>query len=551
MADRQQDDACSKEKLARLADLVRDKTGARDLVRLVALVGRCGFDAGEYARANELPDLAADPDAAALHFLAHGHVYSEARPLPFGSLPERLEAIPAEVVPNRDYAVQLFRCIFFNQLRHPNTPERLWRGLDARFHRVIRDMGGIPYYVLGDSHVRHYTRAAWRGRRWFAPLPLLIAALAAINLANGSPRRAKILEWAQKTADRHAGFDVPIFFKIGGVDTEYRWMWMRLNENRPSFSPNEFEQFVRKSIAAYGDFLGVLSEIIDPALFRICSVFPAVITDASWKDDFLRLLTLGPEETDAYRAKLKHTEVPDLVARTAMRALFNAHLKTLRWRMNLRVIDDFSPLLNTYGVLDSHFRPRVGESHLDFPATEGPIVRLIRAALPGGVDDFVARASAGADFVFLPGFEETGTYPAVLARCELTMPANEDRTVLSLAGAAPDAQAGGATEGYSIRLPDTFEAAASGKNVRIVVVARTENENPAPARFAVAYSTNEVGNSGWRWFSADPDWRRYEMTWAVPAMRDGNGDFVGLLPDAPGKPGIDIAAVALTIGDPR
>jgi hypothetical protein len=104
---------------------------------------------------------------------------------------------------------------------------------------------------------------------------------------------------------------------------------------------------------------------------------------------------------------------------------------------------------------------------------------------------------------------------------------------ISLANGKTDAASTGATEGYGIRLPDTIEAAASGRRVSVNVVARAAGG--AQSRFALAYSTNDVGNSGWRWQDAGPEWSVFTMEYDVPVMKNGNGDFVGILPDTEGR----------------
>ena len=103
-----------------------------------------------------------------------------------------------------------------------------------------------------------------------------------------------------------------------------------------------------------------------------------------------------------------------------------------------------------------------------------------------------------------------------------------------------------ATGGYSIRVSDQTELAASGKPVRVLVVARAA-EAASSSRLAVAYSTNEVGNSGWRWFPVGQEWAELEMDYDVPPMKNGRGDFIGLLPDKQGAPAVEVSAVALRV----
>lgn len=106
----------------------------------------------------------------------------------------------------------------------------------------------------------------------------------------------------------------------------------------------------------------------------------------------------------------------------------------------------------------------------------------------------------------------------------------------------------GYTGGYSIRVPDAFESIASGAQVSIRVVARSSSATKS--RFAVAYSTNEVGNSGWRWFNAVPSWSLFSMQYDVPKMHEGRGDFVGLLPDVGNNPGTEFAFLGVSVAHP-
>jgi hypothetical protein len=106
----------------------------------------------------------------------------------------------------------------------------------------------------------------------------------------------------------------------------------------------------------------------------------------------------------------------------------------------------------------------------------------------------------------------------------------DDKMVLSLSGGNPaTAQPGGITGGYSVRVPDSIEAAASGNRVRVSVRARAAN-GIGTAEFSLAYSTCEVGNSGWRKFTAGDQFAAVEFKWDVPTMIRGNGDYVGILP---------------------
>jgi hypothetical protein len=120
---------------------------------------------------------------------------------------------------------------------------------------------------------------------------------------------------------------------------------------------------------------------------------------------------------------------------------------------------------------------------------------------------------------------------------------------ISLANGKTNAASHGATEGYSIRLPDTIEAAASGRLILVNVVARAAD--CAQSRFALAYSTNDVGNSGWRWQDAGPEWSVFTVEYDVPVMKLGNGDFVGILPDAEGRSGTEFCYLSVNTTEHR
>ena len=116
---------------------------------------------------------------------------------------------------------------------------------------------------------------------------------------------------------------------------------------------------------------------------------------------------------------------------------------------------------------------------------------------------------------------------------------------MKLTGGDPSAPSSGFTGGFSIRVPDAFEREASEHTVRVRVLARSAGD--ASTRMAVAYSTAEVGNSGWQWCDVGPMWSICELVWKVPKMINGNGDYIGLMPDEPGTPGVEIHSISATV----
>lgn len=93
----------------------------------------------------------------------------------------------------------------------------------------------------------------------------------------------------------------------------------------------------------------------------------------------------------------------------------------------------------------------------------------------------------------------------------------------------PEAQAEryshGPTSGLSFALDDTFEGLASGQLVTVEISAR---QTDGPIDFVAAYSTNDVGNSGWQRFTANSEFSAYTFEFNVPPMRAGQLDYVGV-----------------------
>lgn len=156
-------------------------------------------------------------------------------------------------------------------------------------------------------------------------------------------------------------------------------------------------------------------------------------------------------------------------------------------------------------------------------------------------------AGADADFVFTPTIAMMALrylFPSSVT-CSVIAEDSGD-SFLRLAGGSTAARSSGRTDGFSLQVPDEVEAMASGQSIRLRIVARAQ-PGAESARLAVAYSTNDVGNSGWRWFELRPDWSVYEMLYKVPEMKTGGGDFIGLLPGGTTASGVDIRFLAVFV----
>ena len=170
------------------------------------------------------------------------------------------------------------------------------------------------------------------------------------------------------------------------------------------------------------------------------------------------------------------------------------------------------------------------------------------SALAASLQAVTTTGSDGSSFYFTPSPESISGLPGQvkpkIETIELSA-APEGGSLLRLAGGSPEASSAGRTEGFCVRVSDAFEREASTRTISVRVLARSADATPA--RLGIAYSTNEVGNSGWRWREVGPAWEFCELVWNVPKIKNGNGDFIGLMPDKVGAPGIEIHSVGATI----
>lgn len=173
-----------------------------------------------------------------------------------------------------------------------------------------------------------------------------------------------------------------------------------------------------------------------------------------------------------------------------------------------------------------------------------PLTELSQATAATGLVDLRARVTNEATFFY--AFQADAAPFRIFHRMTAAIKIDENGApYLAIADGRADAGSGGETGGWSIRVPDEVEAAASGNRVIVTTIARATGGGQS--KFALAYSTAEVGNSGWRWFTAGPEWSMHAMEYAVPPMIKGNGDFVGVLAEPEGKPGVEFCCVAVKV----
>ncbi|MEI7712162.1 MAG: hypothetical protein WCI94_12050 [Rhodospirillales bacterium] len=317
------------------------KAGLSDASALFDCLMGCGFQPDAYLAGHaDLVNAGLDPMHAAAHFLEHG--YRESRTPHVGPLPDGLAALAALPMTDRTYASMLFRSVFLHQARHPDAAGRLWAGADRNTIDAIRTMGGLPYFIVGDSHASHYVRDAAFGSEWLAGMAMVCFGATGAGLASLDPPSRfgpRILRWAQASAP----LDVPVFLKFGGIDAEFRWMTHRIQDRIGSFSVTQFDEYAKDAVARYGRFLARLTERLPAACLRICAAFPTRLADRYWIDGYVAANGGPPEAQQRIRAALWDMEIPDFAMRIALRGRYNAHLRALCDTMGLVFVDDFTP----------------------------------------------------------------------------------------------------------------------------------------------------------------------------------------------------------------
>lgn len=363
---------------------IRARTDGADPEALYALLLQSGFNPGSYVESHaDLKDIGMDSVAGMAHFLLHG--FDEYRHVECGPLGSGLSSLAGYSWPNQVYAAQLAECLFFVQLRHPETEAILWSGEIGDVLAAVADLGGRPCFIMGDSHTNHYRRSVrWRAG-WLAPLPLACHGATAGHLGTSTSPDAegsRLLGFVKRVAATQSEWNIPILMKFGGLDTEFRWMLHRVHRQIYRFSEADFDQYMDRSLRGYGVFLDRLTQTIPPHQLHLCTVFPSVLLDSIWASRFSEVCGGGVEGVASLRAVVSRMECPDLQTRNRLRARYNSGLRHLTETRGLGFIDDFTPLLDSSGLLDRRFAPRDPmDFHLDLDACGPELTLLLRKTL--------------------------------------------------------------------------------------------------------------------------------------------------------------------------
>ena len=149
-----------------------------------------------------------------------------------------------------------------------------------------------------------------------------------------------------------------------------------------------------------------------------------------------------------------------------------------------------------------------------------PSATTVTEPEPAPPVDVVAETLARGAAVFTGGKQNLRFPP------ELTVTAIQPDNHVVVSGTLIDPIPAGQTGGLVFPVPEEIERAASGKLIRIHAVVSSE----AAGEAFLAYSTNEVGNSGWMPFQVTTEEAAVVLEYSVPVMNEGRDDFIGIDP---------------------
>lgn len=257
---------------------------------------------------------------------------------------------------------------------------RLAPSLDECFAEVLAALpelhriGGRPLIMIGDSHTGPYNLPFCRREKWFFPLRFLCGAGSALGLANPTSRngygpRVKLL------LPKALRASLPIVLKFGQVDIEFVYTFHRVRDGKTQYDPADCEAFCVRSADAYMDFLTEAVAAADRHRIMIATVFPPSLSDADWRRGYVNghVVSLEADQSiEAIADGVRSIQIPDLVERTRVHAFYNARLEAAARQAGFGFVDDFSPLLSCFGVLDNHFS--IGDDHHVYIGTAAPVL---------------------------------------------------------------------------------------------------------------------------------------------------------------------------------
>lgn len=327
----------------------------------------CGFDVDAYlADHADLRTAGLDRAGALRHFLVHG--YAEQRVVRAAASETALAALLATPGVDPNYVQALSRSLLLGAMGPPDGTG--WPSFVPGLVRLAQRAGAVPYVIAGDSHSYAYACRLRLASGAAAPIHLLCAAGSAMGLSNPASKSqygVRLIDWLRPAAAEMLELGVPVFFKFGQVDAEFVFTFQRLRQEEARFSLAAYEAFVARSVGAYLAFIDQVCSRLDPALLRICAIFPPVLSNAAWARGYVNAHVASLEadhDPEALAAAVRKLEIPDQRTRTDLHALYNAELQAGCARRGLLFVNDFARLIGPEGVVDpAYMDGHTGEDH--------------------------------------------------------------------------------------------------------------------------------------------------------------------------------------------
>ena len=175
------------------------------------------------------------------------------------------------------------------------------------------------------------------------------------------------------------------------------------------------------------------------------------------------------------------------------------------------------------------------------PAAEAPVVEA-----PVKAPEVVAETSTLATFLSgdAAASFDLADAPAAMRKAKDVV-LTRARTGVTIDPILDEPTSGNRTGAAFVELSEDMEKMFSGKKVRLSILARAPSlVGDAKTPVAMAYSTNEVGNSGWIDREVGADWTVINMNYKVDPLVKGQGDFIGVWPKTAA---VEVAAVKVSI----
>ncbi|MDE8349653.1 MAG: hypothetical protein POG74_09255 [Acidocella sp.] len=313
---------------------------------------------------------------ATCHFLAM--IKSERRPFPINLCVEGMRAISSLKCYDRDIVMSLLASLCdsaFDMGPFPNTQAFKKCLLTCQ---SMREYGGQPYFIFGDSHSRLYRRSGTRSEKWLLPIHVCFTAGSAIGLRNPTSKTGygeTLKQVFEIMKEIEAFGSTKIFLQFGQVDVEFLHPFRRIMNEEIEFKAQEFQIFCETTIEAYINFLTVIIPDGHKSLVYIVGIFPPALND-----DILQAGYTHPHiseienvtENEALKNSLSKLQWPNKIERTKNHAYFNNELKIAAIKAGFKFISDFDEFLNKQKNLAENFIAfsKGQDHHLDFKPSE-------------------------------------------------------------------------------------------------------------------------------------------------------------------------------------